>query len=481
MTRHPILLSPDENPGAPQRPASVVLRRDDAPAAADSPFDPANQSLADALRVMYRLLQFAMVVLFVLFILSGITSVKEGQRGVRLLFGRVQEQDLDPGFRWSAPYPMGQVVTVDSGVVPLDISREFWVLVSPGMEGKSLDDYVATDALRPGEGGSGAVITGDGNLAHTQWKVSYRRTSIGHHARNVLPENEQKIVKAAAMRGVVQACAQVTVDDLLKQTNQQADSVANTARRVAQQTLDRMDSGITIDSLTLSAATPPLLVRPAFAKVQSSVSNAAKELENARATRRTTLNAVAGDAATLLVGAPATADSPARPGLIDRYEDELAAGNEPAAARTLAAIESILAKQEVEIDGVKVTPGTSGEVRAILDDADRYRKEIVARYQGDVFRFRAKLAAYRANPSVMIQSEWRDALTSFYKRDTVQVVLVPPGTEWLELLINRDPRLQRAVEKARKDRDAAEAERLRRLEFERDKHKTPTGVTTSGS
>jgi hypothetical protein len=67
-------------------PASVTIRRrDDGDGLDGAPsLDPATKSLADALRITYRLLQASMVVLIGLYVLSGFQSVKESERGIRL-------------------------------------------------------------------------------------------------------------------------------------------------------------------------------------------------------------------------------------------------------------------------------------------------------------------------------------------------------------------------------------------------------------
>ncbi|MBK9188106.1 MAG: hypothetical protein IPM33_04040 [Phycisphaerales bacterium] len=445
-----------------------------------SPLDPANQSLAEALRVMYRLLQAGMMVLLLLFTLSGVTWVNEGELGVRLLFGKVRESDLKPGFRWSAPYPLGQLEKISTGVRDVTLDRSFWVFIQPGTVDPSLDKLTPQDALKPDEGGSGSVITGDGNIAHTQWRVTFSPRNAALYSQNMTQESAIEIVRATAMRGIVRACAQVSIDDLLKQTATQAESVARAAQTIAQESLDAMGSGLEIEDFKLTQVTPPLYVRSSFAKMQNAVSTAAKELENASATRRTTLNAVAGDAATLLVGAPSAADRSGVPGLIDQYEDALERGNATEAALALERIESVLAGREIEVNGAKIGRVVSGEVAGLLADAEGYRRQVGATYQGELSRYQAKLAAFQANPQVMVQTEWRDAVGAFLARDTVQMILVPPGSEWVSLQLNADPDLRRSIDRAKKEREVREAEDKRRQMLRQEQFKTQTGLIEMG-
>src|SRR2546423_2663539 len=182
MSRGP-LFSPDADEGAgappspalqpPRRAGSMTLREGvQGPGA--SPLDPATQSLADALRVMMRLLQGAMVILGVLYLFSGMHRVNEGERGIQLLFGKIVRHDLEPGLHWSAPFPMGEVVRVEAQQHYVDISRDFWIYIAPGSD-PSPEKQTPTQSLKPDQGGSGSVITGDGNIAHTKWKIGYER------------------------------------------------------------------------------------------------------------------------------------------------------------------------------------------------------------------------------------------------------------------------------------------------------------------
>src|SRR5262249_54239227 len=73
-------------PEAPRRAASaqfIVDAEVGAEAAMREAMDPANQSLADALRLSFRVLQGVMVVLVILFVFSGVQTVEQGQSGVQ--------------------------------------------------------------------------------------------------------------------------------------------------------------------------------------------------------------------------------------------------------------------------------------------------------------------------------------------------------------------------------------------------------------
>jgi membrane protease subunit HflK len=290
-----------DNPITPQgspthRPASVMLRTEGERDGAA--MDPANQSLAEALNLIFRLLQGAMILLVVAFVFSGFQSVNENQRGIKLLFGRKTEADLTPGFHFSAPFPLGEIVKVDTGNVALNLDEAFWPRLTA--EQKTMSPVMtAKPNLKPGEDGS--LVTGDESLVHTKWLVNYTRSAAAQYAENMLPEDERRIVEAAVERGVVQAVAQVKVDELLKQSASDQGSVAVRAREIAQRTLDSMSAGIKIEQLTLQDKVPPFNVINDFSLVQTAEQNASKRREEAQTTARNTLNSVAGAAHAVII------------------------------------------------------------------------------------------------------------------------------------------------------------------------------------
>jgi regulator of protease activity HflC (stomatin/prohibitin superfamily) len=422
--------------------------------------DPANQSLAEALRITFRLLQLAMVVLIGLFALSGFQSVKENERGIRLLFGRIDRSDLPPGFQFSAPFPVGELVKVDQGTKEMKLETEFWFMQRPEDRDKPLDRANSAPKLNPANDGS--MITADGNIAHARWQVRYRRTDAAKFAQNIVTEDEESIVRAAVKRGVVQAVARTTIDDLLKQTHSDESSVSTSAREVAQRMLDRLNSGITIEQLRMTDPTPPIFVRGNFIKVQTAAQNAGKEREKAESDARQRLNATAGDAVTPLLEK------------ITAYELAIEKKDDKGAAAVLEQIDAIIEGRSTpgEAAGVQA----SGDVARILSEARQYRSEIVAQRQRDLETFRAKLEQFQSNPLVMVHREWEEALKSFLSRPTTQLAIIPPGTSTLELTLNPDPEILKDMIRARNLDEAQEARQRRQAEQQAERYKTRTGL-----
>ncbi len=456
---------PSPTPGAPEtrsgRQASMSLRQTGEVHTHEADLlDPANQSLADALRITFRLLQLAMVVLIGLFALSGFQSVKENESGIRLLFGRVDRDNLPPGFQFSAPFPVGELVKVDQGSKEMRIDQDFWFFQKEEDRDKPLDRAPMNQKLNPANDGS--MITADGNLAHARWQVRYRRTNAAKFSQNLLTEDEENIVKAAVKRGVVQAVARTRIDDLLKQTHADESSVSTAAREIAQRMLDRMDSGITIEQLRMTDPTPPIFVRGSFIKVQTEAQNAGKNREDAESAARQTLNKAAGDAVVVLLEK------------ISAYELAVEKKDDKGAATLLAQIDAILEGRNA--DGTLPEVQASGEVATILAEARQYRSEIVAQRQRNLETFRAKLEQFQSNPLVMVHREWEEALKSFLTKPSTQLAMIPPGTSTVELVMNPDPDIIKEMQREWNRREAVDARKRRMKEQQDEQYKVKTGL-----
>jgi len=415
------------------RPASVQLRQ--AAATGDSGgssggADQSTQALGDALKVVYRFLQFGMVVLVVVFLFSGLKSVKEGERGIRVAFGKAQANDLTPGFQLSLPQPMGDILKIDTGNRNITENDQFW----PAGSGASryADD---TTLSRSGRNNldpiqDGFLLTGDLGMGHAIVSVSYGRDpdKVYEFARAIHPDAEQAIVFGAVRRGIVRAAASVTIDQFRKDSVMQAEAL-----RVAQKSLDDLNAGLQIRSFDITRRMVPSGLIAKFNEVEASVAIAAKMVSEAEQYRHATLGGTAGPAADEALA------------LIDQFEALYTAGKKAEADEVLTHIDALLAGR-VPVTG---RPGVfaSGKAKQTIETARSDRAKAVSRAQGDAAIFAAKLAAFRSNAGVVLLGDWSDAFASFVNRDTVQVFMLPPNISVMEMQVNRDPEVQKAQEK----------------------------------
>lgn len=427
--------------------------------------DPANQSLADALRITFKILQLGMVLLAVAFALSGLRSVKESESGLRLQFGAIRGDSLTPGFHFSLPRPFGDIAKIDTGAADLDLDESFMPKLEANQKQLSMEELAkqAKFSLKPGDDGS--LLTGDGSIAHSRWYATYRRTDPRLYADHILPEDEVAIVRAAIERGVVQAVATTTIDDFLKQ-REESGNVAESAKRVAQAMLDRMESGITIEQLKLREKTPPLNTFGNFNAVQAAVSKSEETIATAESRRLTILNTCAGSAVGHLIDR------------IDAYEAALETGDDGEAI--LAQVFDIMEGREVVLaDGTTIPAGlVSGDVVKHLNEARQYRSSVVSGRAAQLAVFEAKKLQFDANPEAFVQREWTDAIAAFLDNDTVEIMVLPRQTiGLLELALSRDPEILKSQDRAQKEAAVKAAQARREAEQRAAQFRTDTSVT----
>jgi membrane protease subunit HflK len=451
-------------PGPSHRHASVQLSGGPARAEEGPRLDPANQSLAEALNLVFKLLQVAMLGLVVYFALSGVQSVKENETGVRLVFGRPTGGELQPGAHFSWPFPLGELIKVDEAERTVDLRDSFWPQLMKGQEALSMEQLVAAQSgkyqLNPTVDGS--LITGDQSLAHSQWTVRYHRGKPKEFVENVYDEQEPALVRATVERGIVQAVAQVGIDDFLKQSPGEQDGVAERAKGIAQGALDRMESGLVLDQLTIQVKTPPLYLMRDFDGVQAAEQTAGRQKIDAETQARATLNQMAGGAYEPLIRQ------------IDLYEQAVAKDDRGEQERILRVIDGLLDGRTVEINGEPVQSQVAGKVTAILNEAKQYRSNIVRQTSTELETYRAKLAQFKTNPDVVLQRDWAEALVALLGRDNVEKFYFPPGD--VEMIVGRDLDSQKAYEAARKAAKIKETDRQREKENQERKYKTDTNV-----
>lgn len=448
--------------------ASVRLNESGPSAAAElaSMMDPATKSLADALRISYRLLLASIAVLVALYFGSGVQKVGESERGMRLLFGRVVSPSLSPGAQFSAPPPIGEIVKVRVDEQSSEI--KFFPNLSES-EQKSLDKDGPTvlagggsDSLDPNA--DGQLITADGSIAHARWTISWRRDDLRPDVseRNINPEHLSSIVQAIARRSIVTAAASMTLDEMMRnipdqgRNPEQFRTIEQRARDLTQRALDDMNAGVRVQQLVMTQKFPPRRVMPDYYRVQSAESDAAAAVLEAERAWQQAMQKTAGDAAAVLIEQ------------IDRYEVELLRNDTAAAERTFETINRLLMGEPVEIDGVVLNPRISGDVTSRLDQARQERTTMVAAARSDAELFAAKLKAFESNSLVLVNTEWSDAYSTFLGRPGVQVLLLPPQTagRWV-LNINRDPFLSREQEMQRNTEEFQRAQQQRVRERER--------------
>jgi regulator of protease activity HflC (stomatin/prohibitin superfamily) len=416
----PVEPRPDEILPTDESPFTETRLTDDL---GDQDFDAANKSLASALRISFVALQLVMVVLIGVYIFSGWRNVPEQDRGLRLLFGGIQDQQaLEAGGYFTWPYPIGQFILVPKSVQTVDIKDSFWVADTTTAFAKQMPGGMT--ALVPGEDGS--ILTSDYNLAHTQWSVQYRIVDAAQNVRTMATALIPRIVRKAVERGVVLAAAETTLDDVI----QAPDQMRSRVRQYAQQYLDRLNGGIVISQITLMQAVPPRPVLEDYERVNQASVSAAQQRVQAGQTASQNLNQMAGPAFEELGK------------LIGEYDRLLAQAQADPSLNDLAD-----AKLE-EINEVLVSTRVGGTVAMAIGRATSARGAITAAYRSDVERFRAWRERYEENPELTTFVLWASTMRRVMQKN-LEWFGLPANTWQIDMLINPDPERRRAIERQR--------------------------------
>ncbi len=400
-------------PGATRRPAEV--------------FDPAQESLNQALRSGFNVLRILMVVLLVAYFLSGWFKVGPGEQGLIVSLGKLRINTsgasefagtpvFGPGSYASLPDPFEQRIPISGSTQALSI-RTFMYGRGKEDEAKPVAENVPPrDKLDPRV--DGTMFSGDRGLAHGLWTIEYRVANAERFVRRVgeQPSAAEPLLRALAEDAIVQTASGIPVERLTRTRVDpaEADFTLEVRRRLSE-ALDRLETGLVVDKVVAETVEPGK-VREAFIGVTRAQNVREREINEARQTREQVLNGAAG----------------------------------PQYAALLEAIESYgLARDDAErqdrharIDELLQQAG--GEVSVMLERARTRATEIRETARQELEYFRNVLPAYRKQPELTAARLWTEMRAAVLGNKQLEVFLMPSVAQDIEIIINRN--IQRLLE-----------------------------------
>ncbi|MBC7531167.1 MAG: FtsH protease activity modulator HflK [Oligoflexus sp.] len=198
----------------------------------------------------------ALAIVLVAAIFSSFYTVDVSEEAVVTRFEKYQATN-PPGLHFKLPFGIDRVTKVPSKVL---LQEEFGFRSVERREGN-------TQYAKNGYGEESLMLTGDLNVADVEWIVQYRISDpwkFLFHARNV--QKNIRDISLSIMRRVV---GDRLVGDVLTVGRVE---IADEAKVLTQEVVDRYDMGIIIVAVVLQDVTPPESVKVAFNDV-----NAAKQ------------------------------------------------------------------------------------------------------------------------------------------------------------------------------------------------------------
>ena len=354
----------------------------------------------------------------------------------------------EKGWHFALPYPFEQVIQVPVVPQTLRVRDAFWY---------SGDDAAATGetaAERAGRAGpldplkDGSLLTGDANIVHARYDVSWRIADVVAFIKNIGVGEEldadviaraSGIVRTAVEHGAVHAAATVEADDLIGGRAGQ-----DRARRRAQAVLDELNTGIEIIAFSVPQTAMPLRVFDAYRAVTNAESERAKLIEDARQEYARTLGEAAGEGYQPLLD------------LIDRYELAAAAGDDAELQKLNEQLDA--AYRDLSVGQNEEQRAVGGQVAQTINEAKTYRTQVKQSLESEAQTFEQLLKQYQdpAVRPILLNRLWQEAREEVFTSEGIEKIYSPTGDLWIES--GGDPQIARDREQ-RRLREANEAAR----------------------
>lgn len=432
--------------------------------------DPANQMLSDALRKSFGVLKMMMLVLVVLYFLSGIFRVEPNEVGVRLLYGQIVGADpesdgaqavLPPSWYLWLPYPFGSYITIPTSERELPVA--FMFELSDEEKATGISGY-RFDRLSPRR--DDYLITGDVNVLHAALTVKYKITDAIAYLRNVHPTPdpratarseefrrypENAMLKRLVRDAVIEAAAS---QEALAIRGPKQDEFLMAVGREINERLDALAAaglplGISVDASsgvlapksggTVEAIMPPRQVQREFDQVFAAQTDKSATIIKADAEARQRLLKTAGPDYEPIYEAIETEYAALLALNAAQDRSTSTAAGDGASSDGLAALQERLAAATRQVESL-LRNKASGEASAIVRDAEIARDRTVKTADADYRRYARLLPQFLEQPEVFLSRLRDEAYARALDSKDVGKVFVPTrgadgrgGRIWLKI------------------------------------------------
>jgi len=406
--------------------------------------DAAGKSLSEALRLSFAILKVIMVVLVVIFLASGFRTVGSDEQAIVLRFGKIrgvgEERLLGPGLHWVFPYPIDDIVRIPvQKKVNLPINTFWYSQTIRDLLGEGPKKRVITqDKLIPETDGyciirsekqdqtTAGLIGSDYNIVHCKWQLTYKiddperffqniyvdleNIEAGQNYADVISENITPLLEYMVADAVVTAIVNYTIDDCLFE---QVARVTQHVKKLLQEKLDEIESGIKVVSMQLTDKIWPRQVDEAFQASIKASQESQKAISEARTYAENTLNEAAGPIAMQLYKA---------------LHDETKSSEQ----------QEFLWAQ------------LAGEAAEKIAQSRAYRTKVVESAKANVEYLHKILPEYRKRPKLVTQKIYLDAIEYVLNNAAEKFIVQPTkGSKGREfrIILNRNPTIKPRSEK----------------------------------
>ena len=234
-----------------------------------------------------KLIIFGLILLIVVWALSGLYRVLPDEQGVVLRFGKFTST-TQPGLNYHIPYPIETVLTPKvTKVNRIDIGF------------RSASDSGRTSGIGDVSEES-LMLTGDENIVNIDFSVFWVIKDAGKYLFKI--QSPVVTVKAAAETAMREVIAKSKLQSILTEGRSK---IEIETQEIAQSLLDEYESGIQLTQVQTQKADPPDEVIDAFRDVQAARADMERSKNEAEAYANDVIPRARGDAAKILQEAEA--------------------------------------------------------------------------------------------------------------------------------------------------------------------------------
>ncbi|MHC4423547.1 MAG: protease modulator HflK [Planctomycetota bacterium] len=413
-------------PPLPGEPAGVEL-------------DPASKFLSEALRVSFVILKVIIIVLVIAFLASGIRTVGSDEKALVLRFGKIrgvgEQRILGPGLKLLFPYPIHEVVKIPvEKKVNLAIDS-FWYFQTrqellgekrtrpPEKLNPTIDGYCITRSEKQDLPATGSESS-DYHLVHCKWQITYQIDDPERFFKNVYVEDIKPgqvyfdtitrtitpLLESLVEDVVVTAMVNYTIDEVMFE---KVATVTDHVKKLLQEKLNEIESGITVVSIQLTDRTWPRQVHPAFLASINASQDRQRMVSEARTDAEKTLNEAAG-----------------------AVSEEL--------------FEVLEGKTVSEEQEKLLWDNLAGRAWEKISEARAYRTRVVETAKASADYLQELLPEYRKRPRLILQEIYWDAI-EYVLRNAGEKFIIQPADEAkrheIRVILNRDQTIKRKSRK----------------------------------
>lgn len=242
-----------------------------------------SQALVETLRIGFAVLRALMVVSLGMYVLSGIFVVRPDEAAMIMRFGAVVSGDEGPlitsgRWHWAWPQPVDRIIRIPTKTTQTLHTDYFWGRNqghSPAPPGKTLPVDAGGQSLKPGA--DGYLVTGDRNIVHAQWSLTYHITDPLQFLTAAVSAEE--MIRNGFHQIILRTVAQTPISDLLYAG---AEPLRLRVQEAAAKRIGAMPLGIAVDHVGYLQREPPRSTTAAFHQLAEADQGANETINKAK-------------------------------------------------------------------------------------------------------------------------------------------------------------------------------------------------------